>query len=97
LVLKKKIDLLSEKEEYSRVEEGEGYLDIYMSEAFSRISGIGVDLFNLLVPYLAFLKVNFVEKKVHIRMAKRRDWIHDLYRLLDVVDQLYSRRKADYK
>jgi hypothetical protein len=43
------------------------------------------------------MKVNFVDKKVHIRMAKRRDWIHDVYRLLDVVDQLYSRRKADYK
>ena len=97
LVLKKKIDLLSEKEEYSRVDEGEGYIDIYMSEAFSHINGIGVDLFNLLAPYLAFIKVNFVEKKVHIRMAKRRDWIHDVYRLLDVVDQLYSRRKADYK
>ena len=97
LILKKKIDLLSEKEEYSRVDEGEGYIDIYMSEAFSHINGIGVDLFNLLAPYLAFMKVNFVDKKVHIRMAKRRDWIHDVYRLLDVVDQLYSRRKADYK
>ena len=68
-----------------------------MSEAFSHINGIGVDLFNLLAPYLAFMKVNFVDKKVHIRLVKRRDWIHDIYRLLDVIDQLYSRRKADYK
>ncbi|MCQ2911928.1 MAG: transcription-repair coupling factor [Bacilli bacterium] len=94
LVLKKKIDLLSEKEEYSRVDESEGYVDVYMSDSFSAINGIGIDLFDMLAPYLGFLKVNFVEKKVHIRMSKREGWIHDIYHLLDVIDRLYFRRKS---
>lgn len=96
LVLKKKIDLLSEKEEFSKVDESDTYLDVYMSDAFSRVNGIGVDLFNLLAPYLSFMKVNFVDKKVHIRMMKRRDWIHDIYRLLVVIDKLYFRRKNEH-
>jgi transcription-repair coupling factor (superfamily II helicase) len=93
LLKKKRIDIYANKEEFSSVEEGEGYIDILMSDTFSRINGIGVELFDVILPYMSFIKVNFLEKKLRIRIAKRDSWLDDLEKIVKGIDALYSRHK----
>lgn len=91
---KKRIDLVAQSEEFASVTESDTYIDILMSEGFSRIGGIGVGLFNVIVPFLPIVKVNFLEKKVHLRMEKKKDWLKDLDGLLKAIHTLYLERKT---
>ncbi len=93
LLAKKKIDLLASSEEFSSVTEGDTYIDVLMSDAFSQVNGIGVDLFNVVVPFLSFITVNFLEKKLHIRMNKGKDWLINLDKLLRTIHSLYLKYK----
>jgi hypothetical protein len=56
LIQKKRIDLFTSQEEFTSVEEYDTYVDILMSDTFSRINGIGSELFNAMVPYLNISK-----------------------------------------
>jgi transcription-repair coupling factor (superfamily II helicase) len=94
LIKKKRIDLASSSEEFSSIDEGEGYIDILLSEKFTSVSGIGTELFNLIVPYISILKVSFLEKKLRLRMTKRDKWLDDLEGILSLVHTLYFRHKA---
>jgi hypothetical protein len=64
-----------------------------MSDTFSRVNGIGVDLFNVVVPFLSIITVNFLEKKLHIRMTKGEDWLKNLDKILRTIHSLYLRHK----
>jgi transcription-repair coupling factor (superfamily II helicase) len=93
LLAKKKIDLLGSNEEFASISEGETHIDILMSDSFSRVNGIGVDLFNVVVPFLSIITVNFLEKKLHIRMTKGNGWLANLDQLLRTIHSLYLRHK----
>lgn len=93
LIRKKRIDLYSESEEFSSVEEGEGYLDVLMSDSFSVINGIGTELFNAMVPYLKIIKVNFLERKLRLRITKGEKWLDDLEGILKAIHVLYLKHK----
>lgn len=97
LILQKRINFLMEKEEFFKIEQMDAYVDILLSDAFTRISHIAVDLFNALLPYMNEIKVNFVDKKVHVRLkrSKKDDWIDELYRILQTIDELYTKRKNE--
>ena len=99
LILQKRISLLTEKEEFYKITQGEGCVDVFLSEKFSKINHIAVDLFDVMIPYLNEVKVNFVEKKVHLRMntTKNNDWIHELYQVLRSVHTLYIKRLTSDK
>jgi len=92
LVQKKRIDLLSEKEEFSSVTEEGDFIDIVLSDRFTKIDGMGSDLFNQLLPFLSILKVTFIEKRLKIRMKKRENWMDDLEKVMTVTDKLYRKR-----
>ncbi len=93
LIQKKRIDLLVSNPEFVYVREENGFIDILLAENFSRIDGIGIELFNALTPYLKDISVNFLEKKLRIRMAKREDWIDRLESIVKTIHALYLRHK----
>jgi transcription-repair coupling factor (superfamily II helicase) len=92
LIQKKRIDLFTSQEEFTSVEESETYVDILMSDTFSRINGIGNDLFSVMVPYLSLLKVTFLEKQLRLRLSKSKDWLNDLEKIVKSIHALYSKR-----
>ena len=97
LITKKRIDILAEKEEFESLEEYDDRVVISLSDHFSRIDGIGNDLFNLVVPYLSFIRAGFSGKKLSITVKKvNDDWINDLEKVMKAVDKAYiNRTKAN--
>ena len=65
-----------------------------MSDSFSRINGIGNELFNAMVPFLNILKVTFLEKQLRLRISKGKDWLNDLEKIVRNIDALYSKRNT---
>jgi len=94
LIQKKRIDLYTSQPEFTSVEEYDTYVDILMSDSFSRINGIGNELFNAMVPFLNILKVTFLEKQLRLRISKGKDWLNDLEKIVRNIDALYSKRNT---
>ncbi len=98
LILQKRLNFLMEKEEFHKLEQTSTYVDILLSDSFTRISHIAVDLFNALLPYMDEIKVNFVDKKVHIRLLRKKkddSWIYELQKIMETVDELYNKRISE--
>ncbi len=98
LIIQKQLNFLMEKEEFFKLEQTSSYVDILLSDSFTRISHIAVDLFNALLPYMNEIKVNFVDKKVHIRLLRKKkddSWIYELQKIMQTVDELYNKRISE--
>ena len=91
LIQKKKIDLVVENDEFVYVRQEGDYIDILLSESFSRKDGIGLDLFNALTPFLHDIQVNFLEKKLRIRLKKNEGWIQKLETIVKTIHALSLR------
>jgi len=89
LIQKKRIDLVIGNDEFLSVDEFDTYVDFQMSDSFTRINGIGTELFNVTVPYLDILKVTYLEKKLRLRMTKRTDWLNDLEAVANLIHKLF--------
>ncbi|MCR4561732.1 MAG: transcription-repair coupling factor [Bacilli bacterium] len=89
LIKKKSIDIFTESEEFTSVEDYDTYVDINLSDTFSRINGIGVSLFERMTPYLKFIRVSFVEKRLRIRYYKQEKWLDHLEEITNLIHVLY--------
>ena len=92
---KKRIDLLADFEEFESIEEVEGRIEVLLSSAFTRINGIGTELFTALVPYLGYLRVIYVEKRLKFLLMKKDDWIDALEKVLRITHQTYQKFTAN--
>lgn len=91
LIAKKRVDILSDYEEFASMDEFDDRIDVYLSPSFSRIDGIGNELFNGVVPYLKWLKVSFVEKKLRLSVYKSsEDWLSILEKIMKAVHKTYA-------
>lgn len=94
LIGKKRIDLLSEEEEFVSIDENKDSVNINLSPSFSRIDGIGNKMFNELVPYLSFLRVIFVDRNLRVIVTKREDWLRDLETVMKGIHKVYEKMKS---
>ena len=94
LIIKARVDILSESIEFESVKEDHDLIFVTLSNEFAAISGIGNDLFNLLVPYLSSLSVSYSNKKLVIRLKKGKgdDWLKTLEKVLRVCIKAYESR-----
>lgn len=98
LIQKKRIDLYCAYEEIEGISEGEDYVDILLSSSFTRYDGMGSDLFDSLIDYIDLLKVTFLNKKLKMRLKKRKDkWLNDLEDILKRTHALYAKRAGGEK
>ena len=95
LIDKKRVDLILENEEFEGIEEIGNRIDITMAGLFSKINGIGNDLFDSLQDYMGFLRVSFVERKLKIMFTKRDGWLKDVLTILKIVHKVYEKRKGE--
>lgn len=96
LIIKARVDILSESIEFESVKEDHDLIFVTLSNEFTAISGIGNDLFNLLVPYLSRLSVSYSNKKLVIRLKKGKgdDWLKTLEKVLRSCIKAYESRVA---
>ena len=94
VILKKRIDILSDFEEFSSIEEVQNRIELTLSGSFTSIDGIGTELFNALVPYLGSLRVTYVDKRLKFLLYKNEGWMTTLEKVMRVTHQIYEKRKA---
>ena len=96
LLWQRRISILSHSEEFYRMEQGDGYVDLLLSDAFTNQPHIALDLYNAMIPYLKEIRVNFVDKRIHVRLLTkdRKDWIHELYKIMMAIHSLAKHAKA---
>lgn len=95
LIQKKRIDLLASNDEFENMEEEKDVIDILMKDSFSRTNGIGVELFNALMPFLNEVNVSFLEKKLRIRVMKSEGWVDRLEKILRLIHGLCLKHAAN--
>ncbi len=93
LIEKKKIDILSDVPSIDKLEEGPDHVDIFLSRSFSDLSGIGTELFSVMIPYLQNVKMTYIDKTLKMRFIKTECWMRDLQRILSLIEELYQTRK----
>ena len=92
LIQKKRIDILGDGPEFSAVEETKDYIDLLLTDSFSKIDGVGNDLFNDLLDYLSVIRVSYLEKKLKVRVTKEENWMDDLEYIMEAIHKLYTKR-----
>ena len=95
IIQKKRVDLLADLPEFSNVEEVQGRIEVTLSTDFTRIDGIGTDLFNSLVPYLGILRATYVDKRLKFLIIKKDNWIASLEKILRITHQTYLKYTQD--
>ena len=93
LIQKKRIDILSDNEEFTSIEERQNKVDISLSSSFSRIDGIGSDLFNGLLPLMNKLRVTYLNKTLVVSLCKQNDWLNDLETIMKTIHSIYLKFK----
>ena len=94
LFQKKRIDILGEREEFAAIEENGDFVDLILTPEFTKIDGIGLDLFNALGQYLGKIKPTFMGKQLQLRLQKKDKWVDDLEAVMKAVDKLYQQKKT---
>lgn len=89
IIQKKRVDILGENEEFTSVEERQDRVDITLSSLFTKLDGIGTELFNSLVPYLSSIRVSYADKRLQIMLSKKEGWINLLEKVLRLIHKTY--------
>ena len=90
LLKQRRIDLLSSGKAFSELIEFNDEISIVLSREFSSFNGIGNALFERIVPYLARVKVSYIQRILKIRLRKVGEWLNDLEELLLIISELYN-------
>ena len=94
LLEKKKIDLLSTSDCIDKIEDNTGYMMITLSEDFSKVDGIGVDLFSLVNDVNGnTISLSFMQEKIKVRLDKKQEWAEDLTKLLIGIIKIENKYK----
>jgi len=95
LILKRRIDILSADPSYESIAEDQGFIDLRLSDSYSRINGIGLALFEELGDYLDAIRVTYSNKRLRIRFKQTGDWLPTLYQMMKRISSLYAKRIAE--
>lgn len=90
LFLKKRIDLFSSLAHVDKLKETDKMIEIILSDSYLSIKGIGNLLFEALVPYLGFIKINYSDKKFKLYIHKRKSWTDDIIAILKSLSNIYN-------
>ena len=94
LIKKRRMDVLLNGTAFEGIEEVGSFVDVKASDAFSRINGIGIELFEALTPYLSGINVSFVDKKLKLRIQKDGDWFDVLFQTIFIMNSLYEKHQG---
>lgn len=92
LIRKRKTDILTSQLPFQDIVDGGDYLDVKLADAFTRMSGIGTELFQDLIPLMPNIKVNYASRELRIRLFKKGEWFKNYEILIDKIVKLFERK-----
>ena len=93
LFKKKQVDILIKESCTKSMLETNKTIEIVLNDRFSLIRGIGNILFETMIPYLSFTKINYKNKEFNITIYKRKEWLDDLISILTSIANIYKVNK----
>ena len=90
LLIKKKIEILSSKEEFSELKEFEKFISLTLSKTYSNIEGIGSELFTGLLPIIKKINIKYEDHQIKILIFKTDDYIDVLIKVLNICIKIYN-------
>ena len=90
LLIKKKIEILSSKEEFSELKEFEKFISLTLSKTYSNIEGIGSELFTGLLPIIKKINIKYEDHQIKILIFKKDDYIDTLIKVLNICIKIYN-------
>lgn len=90
LLIKKKIEILSSKEEFSELKEFEKFISLTLSKTYSNIEGIGSELFIGLLPIIKKINIKYEDHQIKILIFKKDDYIDTLIKVLNICIKIYN-------
>lgn len=95
LFLKKEISLLKEEAKVTTFIDREDKVEMTLSDEYLTIRGVGNLLFEIVIPYLRYMKISYVGKKFTIVMTKHNNWIEDLRNLFNSLIVLLNTHRTE--
>lgn len=92
LIRKRKTDLITAAKPFQDIVDATDYLDVKLADSFTRINGIGTELFTDLIPLMPNIKVNYASRELRIRLFKKGDWFANYETLIIKIVKLYDRK-----
>ncbi len=83
LFKKKEVDILTRTADIKNFTETKASIELVLGEEYCRIKSIGNILFETLIPFMSYTKINYRNREFYISMSKRDEWINDLIDLLN--------------
>ena len=77
--------------EFAAIDEFQKDIVILLDDRWSSVNGIGVELFNELVPHLGHVKVSFYDKHLQLRVDKVGNWLDRLEAVMRAIRKLSMR------
>lgn len=93
LLIKKKIDILINNEEFENINEFEKFIKVTLSKLFSQIEGIGTELFTALIPFIKNIKISYENRLINVVIFKNGDYIDMLVKILETINKIYNINK----
>lgn len=98
LFAKREIMVIIENDEaFDKIADQNDYIDLYLSEKFSNVDGIGMILFRAFSDYLKYLKVVYVNRQIKIRVFKNGKWFTILRQLVETTSNIHNTLQNDNK
>ncbi len=91
LINKKRIDLITDYEEFDSLKEFPTRVDIAMSSLFTQVDGIAGELFDALYSCLRSIKVTYVNKRLLVSVVKKDDWLTMTLKVLKAIHKTYQK------
>lgn len=95
LFLKKEVSLLKEEARINTFIDRGDKVEMTLSEDYLSIKGVGNLLFEIVIPFLRFMKISYVGKKFTIVMTKHDNWIEDLKKLFNSLIILINTHRTE--
>ncbi|MGM9873996.1 MAG: DEAD/DEAH box helicase, partial [Bacilli bacterium] len=90
LFKKRIIDIYVINSAISMIKENKNNVEIILSDDYLSIRAVGNLIFEALIPYLGFIKVNYLNKRFTIYVNKRDNWMDDLIEILKSLHNVYN-------
>lgn len=90
LLQKRRIRIwLEDGETFSSLQERKEYVELYLSKKLSEKNGVGITLFQVLTPFLSYIKVTFVQRTIKIKWLKNQpDWFEKMEKAMEFITQM---------
>ena len=89
--------IIENDEAFDKIADQNDYIDLYLSEKFSNVDGIGMILFRAFSDYLKYLKVVYVNRQIKIRVFKNGKWFTILRQLVETTSNIHNTLQNDNK